>query len=140
MKTITRQIFSSVGFGLERLGLLSLHFPRIALILTALAFAAFSYCSAHLQFDSDARVVFRSESADYLTLERVTNLYPPLVNQVLIIVEGKPLKNPNGLEALRSLHLELELTEKVEREPRFLARDIRHRPATNLELSLSPNH
>ncbi len=130
--TASRQIFSSVGFGIERLGLVSLYFPKTILLLVALTYVFFSYCAAHLQFDSDASIVFRSKSADYQTLQDVIKLYPPLLNQVLIVVEGEALKTPEGLESLRSLHLDLELTEKIERVASPFS--ARHPPKSGEEL------
>ena len=132
MTSTARQIFSSVGFGIERIGLLSMHFPKVVVCLAALAYVLFFYSAAHLQFDSDARVVFRTETPEYETLTEVAQLYPPLVNQVLMIVEGDALKTADGLEALRSLHLELELTEYVERVASLFS--ARNPPQTGDEL------
>ncbi len=105
---------ASVGFGIERLGRLSLRHPAIVLMIVAVVTAILGLCASRLQFDSDTRTIFRSERADYKLMHRVAGLYPALLNQVLVLVEGDNLKTSDGMEAVRSLHLDLELTEGVD--------------------------
>lgn len=110
----TERTPSSVGFGIERLGRQSLRHPVIVLMIVAVATAILGLCALRLQFDSDTRIIFRSERADYQLMHKVAGIYPALLNQVLILVEGDNLKTSEGMEAVRSLHLDLGLTEGVD--------------------------
>ncbi|MDH3581025.1 MAG: MMPL family transporter [Hyphomicrobiales bacterium] len=103
----------SAGFGLEKLGHLTLGFPRATLVAVAMFMAVFVYGSSQLGFSSDIREIFRSGSADFVTLEEVTRQYPGNDRDILIVVEGSELFQTATLEKLRELHLELSFVEGV---------------------------
>ncbi|MBB4301237.1 hypothetical protein GGD81_000252 [Rhodobium orientis] len=97
----------TAGFGLERLGLWSLAHKGLAaagvLLLTVGLFVA----SLHLGFESDIREIFRSDARDYSVLEDVADEYPASEQDVLVVLSGQNLLQPDILEKLRTLHLEL---------------------------------
>lgn len=103
----------TVGFGLERLGLLSLRFPRLALLLVAAVSLAFVAGLTQLKFNSDIRELFKSGSEDFAALERMTEQFPGSEHDILVLVEGAELFRPDVLESLRDLHLELRFVEGV---------------------------
>lgn len=103
----------TAGFGLEKLGLITLKFPRVTLAIVAIAAAVLVYGGTKLGFSSDIREIFRSGSADFATLETVARQYPASDRDILIVAEGEDLFRPEALEALRTLHLELALVEGV---------------------------
>ena len=57
------------GFGLEKLGLVALRFPRTTLLLVLVVTALLFQASTRLGFSSDIREIFRSGSPDFETLE-----------------------------------------------------------------------
>ncbi len=113
MTSRPRSTAATVGFGLERLALFSLRYPKAMLAWVSLAVAILVGCALQLQFESDTRAIFRSQSPEYAKLEQVSRYYPGLLNQVLLTVEGAELHTAPGLELLRSLHLELEFVDEV---------------------------
>ncbi len=104
----------SVGFGLERLGLLALRFTRLSLtfvaILTIILFAA----STFIEFRSDLREVFKTRTPDFQTFQEMTRQYPGSELDVMILAEASDLITPQRLEKLRDLHIELRFLEEVQ--------------------------
>ena len=103
----------TAGFGLEKLGLLTLRFPRAAIVIVLVLTAVAGIGASRLGFSSDIREIFRSGSPDFATLEDVARQYPGSGRDMLIVVEGANLFRPDALESLRALHLELGLIESV---------------------------
>ncbi|MHA1537099.1 MAG: efflux RND transporter permease subunit [Alphaproteobacteria bacterium] len=95
------------GFGLERLGLLSLRWPKTALAAAFLVAILALVGLARLEFNSDIRETFRSDSQDYAELLRMTRQYPSSDRDILLLVEGRGLIARENLGRLRSLHLDL---------------------------------
>ncbi len=105
----------SLGFGLERLGYFSLSYPKSILVFIGLLYIVMTAGASQLQFESDTRSIFRSNTAEFARFEEFSRQYPEFLNETLILVEGKSLFAPKTLEALRSLHLDLELLDDVQR-------------------------
>lgn len=103
----------TAGFGLEKLGLVTLKYPRATLLVVAAVLAVFVYGNTRIGFSSDVREIFRSGSADFETLEEVGRLYPGSDRDVLIVLESENLFKPETLEALRNLHLDMSLAPSV---------------------------
>ncbi len=102
------------GFGLEKLGLLALRFPRWTLLVIAILTVALGYCASKIEFSSDVREIFRSESSDFANLTTVEDQYPESVGEILLLVEGDDLLSLENLERLRDLHLELGFVDGVQ--------------------------
>ena len=115
MSSLSRLKSTSFGFGLERLGLISLRFPKLVLSILVLLCIASITGATHLKFESDTHGLFRSERSDYTKFEEVEKLYPGQTNRLLLVISGPALKTAQGLEKLRSLHLELEFIDEVAR-------------------------
>ena len=101
------------GFGLEKLGLIALRFPRATLLLVTAITVPLGYSAAKIEFSSDVREIFRSGSPDFVNLETVEKQYPESGEDILLLVEGENLFTPENLERLRNLHLELSLADGV---------------------------
>ena len=69
------------GFGLEKLGLLALRFPRWTLLVIAIVTVALGYYASKIQFSSDVREIFRSESPDFVNLTKVEDQYSESVGR-----------------------------------------------------------
>ncbi len=102
------------GFGLEKLGLLALRFPRWTLLVIAVVTVALGYYASKIQFSSDVREIFRSESPDFVNLTKVEDQYPESVGQVLLLVQADDLLSRENLERLRDLHLQLGFVDGVQ--------------------------
>ncbi len=108
------RFFRSLGFGIERIGLLPLRAPWLAM----LALAVFSaYCATgvmKLETDDALSDLFRSQSEVYSDYKVMSDLFPSSERDVLVVIEGKDLLSPTGLEAIRNVHQELEFVDSVD--------------------------
>lgn len=103
----------SAGFGLEKIGLVALRFPRATLILVALLTIPLAYASTKVGFSSDIREIFRSGTADYARFQLVEEQYPDSGQDVLLLIHADDLFTAKNLERLRDLHLELSFIDGV---------------------------
>ena len=101
------------GFGLEKLGLLALRFPRWALLVVALVTVALGYAGSKIQFSSDVREIFRSDSPDFVNLVMLEEQYPQSAGDILLLLQSDDLLTRENLERLRDLHLELSFVDGV---------------------------
>ena len=101
------------GFGLEKLGLLALKFPKITLLAILLVTPLYAVGSSKIEFSSDIREIFRSDSDDFSNLEELVRQYPEINGDILVSIESHKIFQPQTLEELRLLHLELGLVENV---------------------------
>ena len=98
-----------IAFGIERIGLISLRFPYIALfILIALTVAA-AFGVERLKVDDSLSQLFRSDTPEFKQYEEVTRRFPSSEYDVLVVVEGKTLLERNSIEKLRDLVTDLQL-------------------------------
>lgn len=101
------------SFGLDRLGLLALKAPYVALgliaLLTALALLGFS----QLRVDDSLSELFRTDTAEFRKYEEIDRRFPSSEYDVLVVVEGKALLARERLEAFRNTVIELQLTDGV---------------------------
>ena len=103
----------TVGFGLEKLGLLAQRFPRITLLIVAALTIPLAYAAANVEFSSDIREIFRSGTADFINLKIVEDQYPQSGEDVLLLVQADDLFTREKLIHLRDLHLELHFVDGV---------------------------
>ncbi len=104
----------TAGFGLEKLGLLTARYPRATLLFFALSLPFFLFFASRLEFSSDIREIFRSQSEGFAVLEEVGKQYPASGRDILLVVEGKDIFEPKTLNALRFLHLDLGIVPDVD--------------------------
>ena len=103
----------TAGFGLEKIGLIALRFPRATLLLVALLTIPLAYASTKVGFSSDVREIFRSGTADYARFQLVEEQYPDSGQDVLLLIHADDLFTVKNLERLRDLHLELSFVDGV---------------------------
>ena len=103
----------TAGFGLEKLGLLTARYPRTTLLVIAATLPIFLFFAARIEFNSDIREIFRSDSQGFAVLEEVTRQYPSSGRDILLVVEGDDIFTPEALNALRFLQLDMALEEEV---------------------------
>lgn len=104
----------SLGFGFEKLGLLPLRSPILALV-ALVAFSAFCALGiVKLETDDALSDLFRSKSAVFADYKVMSDLFPSSERDVLVMIEGKDLLSPKGLESIRNVHQELEFVDSVD--------------------------
>ena len=78
----------TAGFGLEKLGLWAARYPRATLLIIAATMPIVLFFAARLEFSSDIREIFRSQSEGFALLEEVSRQYPGSGRDILLVVEG----------------------------------------------------
>jgi uncharacterized protein len=97
------------GYGIERIGLMSLRFPlAVALVVIALAIAA-GFGVARINVDDSLSQLFRSDTPEFKQYEEVTRRFPSSEFDVLVVIEGKTLLARESIEKLRDLVTDLQL-------------------------------
>jgi predicted RND superfamily exporter protein len=102
-----------LAFGVERIGLVPLKFPRLAAVMVVLLVVWASFGVMRLQVDDSLSQLFRSESVEFEIYEEVTRRFPSSEYDVLVVVEGPSLLERASLEKLRDLVTELQLIEGI---------------------------
>lgn len=104
----------SLGFGFEKLGLLPLRSPYIALVVLAIFSAFCATGILKLETDDALSDLFRSKSTVFADYKVMSDLFPSSERDVLVMIEGKDLLSPKGLESIRNVHQELEFVDSVD--------------------------
>lgn len=100
-----------LALGVERIGLIPLRFPLVALFLViALAIAA-GFGVDRLRVDDSLSQLFRSNTPEFKQFEEVTHRFPSSEFDVLLVVEGKALLERDNLQKLRDALSELQLVD-----------------------------
>lgn len=104
----------SFGFGLEALGLLVLRFPRIFAALLFISIAVSIAAIPRLTFDGNVLNVLAGKSDAFRSYRHVQHDFRDFSGDLAIIVRADDLYQPEGMEKLRTLHLDLTLVDGVE--------------------------
>jgi predicted RND superfamily exporter protein len=104
----------TAGFGLEKLGLLSLRYPWLCLVGAALITPLLAYGASQLEFSSDVREIFRSGDPAFRQLELVGERFPGNQRDIQIVVASDKTFDLEELQALKALHQELETLDGVQ--------------------------
>ncbi|MGP0059876.1 MAG: efflux RND transporter permease subunit [Beijerinckiaceae bacterium] len=100
-----------LAFGLERIGLVSLYFPRIFAVLLGLLSVLAVIGVSRIKLDDSLSQLFRSDTPEFKQYEAETQRFPSTEFDVLVVIEGKALLQRNSLEKLRDLVIDLQLVE-----------------------------
>ena len=101
----------SLTFGLERLGLTALRFPKIAAALIVVATIVAFFGISRLQVDDSLSELFRSDTQEFRDYELISERFPSSEYDVLIVVTGDKLLERDSITALRNLITELQFVE-----------------------------
>jgi len=104
----------TAGFGLEKLGLWTLRFPRTTILIILLITPLMIFSASRLGFSSDIREIFRSGSPDFNVLEKVADQYPGSGRDILMVFQGPKLFTAETLDRLRELQLQLGLIDDIQ--------------------------
>ena len=101
----------SLSFGIERLGLIALRYPRIVAVLIAIitVVAAFGYTK--LRVDDSLSELFRTDTPEFRDYETISKRFPSSEYDVLIVVSGDKLLERRAIQALRELIINLQFVE-----------------------------
>jgi uncharacterized protein len=101
----------SLSFGIERLGLTALRYPRIIAVLIAMitVVAAFGYTK--LRVDDSLSELFRTDTPEFRDYETISERFPSSEYDVLIVVSGDKLLERKSIQALRELIINLQFVE-----------------------------
>ena len=102
-----------LSFGLDRLGLVALRAPyavlALIIVLTGLALVGVT----KLRVDDSLSELFRADTAEFRQYEDIDRRFPSSEYDVLVVVEGERLLEPDGIRAFRDAVIELQLTDGV---------------------------
>ncbi len=104
---------SSLGFGLERLGVVAVEYPRIASLLLLISLVFSALVIPGLRFDGNVVNVVNQNSQAYKDFKFQNEFYRNFAGDTWLIVKNPRLATAKGLEELRSLHLDLTLEDDV---------------------------
>lgn len=103
-----------IGFGLEKIGLIPLKMPRVflalILILTLVGLAGVP----KLTSDAALSDLFRSSTQEYKDYRAMSDRFPTSEFDIFLVVEGKNLLDPQALDTMRNLTLDIQFAEAVE--------------------------
>jgi predicted RND superfamily exporter protein len=101
----------NLALGLERIGLISLKFPRFIAVIAVLLSIAAAFGVTRIKVDDSLSQLFRSDTPEFRQYEEVTRRFPSSEFDVLVVVEGKRLLERSSLEKLRDLVTDLQLVD-----------------------------
>lgn len=101
----------SIGFGIERLGHLTLKFPKAAAVLV-LAITGFAIAQfPHVSVDANILRVYRDSGVMYDRYERLQHTFGTFENDAYILARSPDMTDPKVIAKLRDLAFDLELNE-----------------------------
>jgi len=101
----------SIGFGLERLGYLTLRFPKaVAILVIALSVLAASQVP-RANVDGDLLRVYADSGHEYEAYKRLADTFGTFENDIYLLVTSPRLTDPQVLERMRELAFDLELSD-----------------------------
>ena len=100
-----------LALGVERIGLVSLAFPRVVAVFLLALMALAALGLERLKVDDSLSQLFRSDTPEFKQFEEVTRRFPSSEYDVLIVVEGKNLLARSNLEKLRDLVTDVQLVD-----------------------------
>jgi uncharacterized protein len=98
-----------LAFGIERIGLVSLHFPLTVVVVAVILAIAAGFGAIRLKVDDSLSQLFRSGTPEFKQYEEVTRRFPSSEFDVLVVIEGKKLLERESVEKLRDLITDLQL-------------------------------
>ena len=101
----------NIAFGIERIGLVPLHAPVVAIVILVLLAIAACFGVTRLKVDDSLSQLFRSDTPEFKQFEDVTKRFPSNEYDVLVVVDGKTLLQRDSLDKLRDLVRDLQLVD-----------------------------
>lgn len=108
-RNATKKPLHALALGIERIGLVSLYFPRAVAFAAILLAIAAGFGVTKLNVDDSLSQLFRSSTPEFKQYEEVTRRFPSSEFDVLTVIEGKGLLARESVEKLRDLAADLQL-------------------------------
>ena len=105
----------TAGFGLEKLGLVSLRYPWLCLALAVLITPVMAYGARHLEFSSDIREIFGSGDPVFDQLDVVEKRFPDVQKDIHVVVSSDEAFDLKQLKTLKTLEQAFEMLGSVRR-------------------------
>jgi predicted RND superfamily exporter protein len=99
----------SLALGIERIGLISLRFPAIAVAAVVVLAVIGGFGVARLKVDDSLSQLFRSNTPEYRQFEETVRRFPSAEYDVLVVVEADDLLARGNIEKLRDSVTDLQL-------------------------------
>lgn len=103
----------SIGFGLEALGHLTLKQPRIIAVFVLLVTIFCAVQVPRASVDGDMLRVFAHSGVEYDNYEHLATTFGTFENDIYLLVSSPSLTNPETLENIRALALDISTSEYV---------------------------
>lgn len=103
----------SIGFGLEALGHLTLKQPRIVAVFVLLVTIFCAVNVPRASVDGDMLRVFAHSGVEYDNYEHLATTFGTFENDIYLLVSSPNLTNPETLENIRALALDISTSEYV---------------------------
>jgi predicted RND superfamily exporter protein len=100
---------NDLALGIERVGLVSLRFPRLVGLAALVLAVTSGFGIARIKVDDSLSQLFHSDTPEFRLYQQQTRRFPSSEFDVLIVVEGKTLLQRSSLEKLRSFVTDLQL-------------------------------
>src|ERR1700741_2260833 len=100
---------NDLALGIERIGLVSLRFPRVVGVVAFVLAVISSFGIARIKIDDSLSQLFHSNTPDFRLYQQETRRFPSSEFDVLIVVEGRELLQRSSLDKLRNLVTDLQL-------------------------------
>lgn len=101
------------SFGIDRLGLVALKAPVLSAILIAVLSLLAVLGISRMKVDDSLSELFRTDTQEFRQYEEIDRRFPSSEYDVLIVVEGKSLLQPAGIEAFSRAVIDLQLEDGV---------------------------
>lgn len=101
-------------FGIEKLGLIALRAPLLALMTILALCVAAVFGVLNLRVDDSLSELFRTDTTEFQQYEAIDRRFPSSENDVLAVIEGQNLLTRNGLKAFANTAVGLQLTDGVD--------------------------
>ena len=103
----------SIGFGLEALGHLTLKQPRIIAVFVLLVTIFCAVQVPRASVDGDMLRVFAHSGVEYDNYEHLATTFGTFENDIYLLVSSPNLTNPETLETIRAMALDLSTSEYI---------------------------
>jgi len=103
----------TAGFGLEKLGLVSLRHPWVCLAIAVIITPVLAFGARQLEFSSDIREIFRSGDPAFDLLDVIDERFPDVQRDIHVVVSSDEPLDLEDARALKRLHKEINALDGV---------------------------
>src|SRR5262249_29985631 len=98
-----------LALGIEKIGLVSMHFPVLTACLAIMLAIAAGFGVSRVRVDDSLSQLFRSDTAEFKQYEEEARRFPSTEFDVLLVIEGNTLLDRSSVEKVRDFVTDLQL-------------------------------